>query len=152
MLSQTLEYALRAMVHLAASPDGHAASSEAIAERTRVPRGYLSKVLRDLVEADLVVSRRGPHGGFELARAADAITIFDIVSAVDPIQRISRCPLGLPEHIGLCPLHKVLDDAAAHVEREYRRVTLRQLVGTLPDHTKCSLIAHGTAPAGRKLL
>ena len=123
MISQTIEYALRAMNNLAFLA-GEATTSEAIATATRIPQAYLSKVMRDLVRADLVKSFRGPHGGFVLARDADSITLLDIVNAVDPIRRIASCPLDDPGHAGLCPLHRCLDDAMAHMEQRFRSTSL----------------------------
>lgn len=130
MLSQTIEYALRAMTHLAALEQGAAMNSEMIADRTKVPKGYLSKILRDLVVAELVISQRGPNGGFTLARPADKISILDVITAVDPIQRIKKCPLGNPAHVQLCPLHRRLDDAIGMIEREFKRTTLAEVLET----------------------
>ncbi|MBS0189082.1 MAG: Rrf2 family transcriptional regulator [Planctomycetes bacterium] len=130
MLSQTVEYALRAMTHLAALPRDAAANSETIAARTRVPKGYLSKVLRDLVVAGLIDSRRGPSGGFALARPASEVSILDVVNAADPIRRIERCPLGNPAHVKLCPLHRRLDDSIAMIEREFARTSLAEVIET----------------------
>lgn len=130
MLSQTIEYALRAMVHLAAVEPGAAATSERIAEVTKVPQGYLSKILRELVIAELVTSQRGPHGGFTLARPSSAITMLDVVNAVEPIPRIRKCPLGNPAHLKLCPLHQRIDDAADLIERRFRETTLAEIAST----------------------
>lgn len=130
MLSQTVEYALRAMTHLAALPSDAAANSETIAERTQVPKGYLSKVLRDLVVAGLIDSRRGPNGGFALARPASRISILDVVNATDPLKRIEHCPLGNPAHLDLCPLHRRLDDAIAMIEREFGRTSLAEVAAS----------------------
>jgi Rrf2 family protein len=116
MFSQTSEYALRAMMALV-SNDGRPASSAQIAVSTKVPKHYLSKVLRDLVVAGLVDSQRGPTGGFVLGRSAESISILDIINAVDPLKRITACPLGRPDHVQLCPLHRELDAAIAHVEQ-----------------------------------
>jgi len=123
MFSQTIEYALRALMYLA-SLDGAPVPSERIAAQTSVPPGYLSKVMRDLVIANLVTSFRGPNGGFVLARPASQITVLDAVNAVDPIRRIHKCPLNNPEHANLCPLHRSLDDALAHLEETLRTTTL----------------------------
>jgi Rrf2 family nitric oxide-sensitive transcriptional repressor len=130
MLSQTIEYALRAMIHLASIPPDSALNSDTIADRTKVPKGYLSKILRDLVVAELVTSQRGPHGGFTLARDASKVSILDVINAVDPIKRIRKCPLGNPAHVHLCPLHKRLDDALGMIEREFARTTLREVLET----------------------
>lgn len=148
MLSQTVEYALRAMTHLASLPEGQAANSETIADHTRVPKGYLSKVLRDLVIAELITSQRGPNGGFTLARAPGDVSILDVVNAVDPIKRITKCPLGNPAHINLCPLHKKLDQSIASIERDFASTSLTELVATSAQtRGQCG---HLTAPAARR--
>ncbi|QOI99462.1 MAG: Rrf2 family transcriptional regulator [Phycisphaeraceae bacterium] len=128
MISQTIEYALRAMIHLAGLEAGSSVNSETIAEATRVPQGYLSKIMRDLVVAGLVNSRRGPNGGFVLAVPAETISMLDVVNAVDPFRRITKCPLGKPAHLALCPLHQRMDDAMASVEAEFRRTTLAEVL------------------------
>jgi len=116
MISQTAEYALRAIVHMAKKPDEPHITRD-IAEATRVPSNYLSKVMQTLVKARLIRSRRGQRGGFRLDKSPKAISILDVVTAVDPIQRIQSCPLGLPEHSdNLCPLHRQLDQALAGIE------------------------------------
>lgn len=152
MLSQTVEYALRAMIHLAARESGVTLTAEALAERTRVPQGYLSKVMRDLVVAELVHSQRGPRGGFTLARPPADITMLEVVNAVDPIRRITRCPLGNPAHVKLCPLHKRLDDALAMIEREFAQTTLAEILetstrGSAQCRTLTMPTVRGKAPA-----
>lgn len=139
MLSQTVEYALRAMMHLA-TLDGTPVSCHTIAARTRVPPGYLSKVMRDLVVADLVTSFRGPNGGFILARPPAQITILDVVNAVDPIVRIHRCPVDNPLHTNLCALHQRLDDALAAIERTFRAATLAEMLEGDGCKNRCSAI------------
>lgn len=138
MLSQTVEYALRAMVHLAGLAPNTAANSESIAAGTQVPQGYLSKVLRDLVVADLVVSQRGPNGGFSLARPADQISMLEVVNAVDPIERIRKCPLGNPAHVNLCPLHRRIDNAIDLIERQFRETKLSDLL-PVDDPSTCMM-------------
>jgi Rrf2 family transcriptional regulator, nitric oxide-sensitive transcriptional repressor len=127
LLSQRAEYALRATVWLARG-DGRSYKTAEIASNTQVPPSYLSKVLQSLARAGLVVGTRGHHGGFTLARDAAAITVLEVVEAVDPIQRISECPLGLKDHVDLCPLHRKLDQAFAEVERSFAGTTIASLV------------------------
>ena len=123
MLPKTAEYALRAIVSLARTPDV-AQSADQLAEATQAPRRYLHKVLQDLVKADLVRSRSGPHGGYSLARIPENVTILDVVNAVGSIERIRSCPLGLQSHTNLCPLHRELDKAYATVQDAFARVTV----------------------------
>lgn len=128
MISPTAEYALRAVVAIAQA-NGDAAATQAIARLTKVPAGYLPKVLQMLGRAGLVDSRRGLGGGFRLAKPADELTVLEVVNAVDPIKRIKRCPLDLETHGGsLCPLHKRLDEATAHVERSFATTTIAELL------------------------
>jgi Rrf2 family protein len=127
MISQTAEYALRAVVYLA-SQKGEARTVHQIAEATKVREGYLSKVMQGLSRKNLVHSQRGLGGGFTLAVSADHLTVYDVVQAVDPIRRITTCPLGLEGHINLCPLHRRLDHAAALVEAALRESTIAELL------------------------
>ncbi len=127
MIPKTAEYALRAVVILARAP-GRPLSADALAESTKVPRRYAHKVLQALVRAGLVGSHSGPGGGYTLLRSPEDVSILDVVSAIEPIPRIRRCPLGLKGHTSLCPLHRQLDDAAAQTEKAFAQVTLAQLL------------------------
>src|SRR5438270_2741518 len=97
MLSQTAEYALRAMVALA-TRRGQARTAHDLAEAARVPLDYLSKVLNSLVRAGLISGQRGRGGGFQSVRSPGEITVLQVVSAVDPLRRFRTCPLGLEAH------------------------------------------------------
>jgi Rrf2 family nitric oxide-sensitive transcriptional repressor len=127
MFSQTAEYALRAVVYLAAE-GGEARTAQQIAAATRVPTGYLAKVMQALSRAGLVHSQRGLHGGFTLTRSPRELTVLDVLGAVDPIRRIRGCPLGLKGHVNLCPLHRRLDQAIGMVEDALRRSTIAELL------------------------
>lgn len=134
MLSQTAEYALRAVACLASQRQSPAdesaklASADFLAEKTKVPRRYLHRVLQDLTAAKLVHSRSGPGGGYDLLVAADQLTILDVVNAVSPLERIRKCPLGLKSHTALCPLHAELDRAYAATEAAFGSVTIKALL------------------------
>lgn len=127
MFSETAEYALRAVVYLA-SKGGAPGTVQQIAEATRLRAGYLAKVMQRLCRAGLVHSQRGLHGGFTLARPTDELTVLDVIEAVDPIQRIRGCPLGIKGHVNLCPLHRRLDHAMSLVENALRETTLAELL------------------------
>src|SRR5438045_813686 len=115
MFSQTVEYALRAVVHLADRAPA-SRTTEQIAAATRVPRAYLSKVLQSLSQGGVVHSQRGVGGGITLVKRPAELTILEVVNAVEPIRRITTCPLGLTAHgVRLCPLHRRVDDALALV-------------------------------------
>ena len=127
IITQTVEYALRAMVTLAFRR-GEAMTVQDIARITRAPAPYLSKLMQGLVRARLVRSRRGQGGGFMLACVPEEITIWDIVQAVDPIHRIESCPLEIAGHESLCALHRRVDEAIGHVEAAFKQSTLAEVV------------------------
>lgn len=127
MLSKTAEYALRAVASMGSQP-GVPASADFLAEQTKVPRRYLTRVLQDLAAAGLVQSRPGPGGGYELCMPTNKLTILDVVNTVSPIERIRSCPLGLKTHTKLCPLHAELDKAYAATEKAFAGVTIKALV------------------------
>lgn len=137
MISSTAEYALRAVIHLATRP-GTAETAQQIAAATKVPPGYMSKVLQDLAKAGVVLSQRGPKGGFTLARPPERTSVLDVINAVDPIKRIRTCPLGLPEHgTKLCALHQRLDDAMAYVEQVFADSSMADLLKPSRSGSRC---------------
>lgn len=149
MFSQTVEYALRAVVHLASTAPA-AQTTEEVARATRVPQAYLSKVLQGLVQAGIVRSQRGIGGGMALAQPPDKLTILAVVNAVDPIQRINTCPLGLAAHgVRLCPLHKRLDQALALVEQAFATTTLQEVIDEPSESVPLCEFPRGHHGAGR---
>ena len=125
MLSQTAEYALRAVVCLVNCPENSLTTTE-IAQITNVPSSYLSKILQALGRANIVKSQRGLHGGFKLTKPAERISLLEVINAVDPIQTIIECPLGLKDHgKKLCPLHKKLNDTILVTQEAFRGTTAR---------------------------
>ena len=135
MLSQTTEYAMRAVMCLAQNA-GQAMTVAQVAIKTQVPEKYLAKILQGLVRFDIVHSQRGPSGGFTLVPAPAEVTMMDIVDAVDPIERIHSCPLRLNAHgTRLCQLHRKLDDAIAHLREAFTSTTFQDLLvepGSVP--------------------
>ena len=139
MISKTAEYALRAVACMGGN-GGTPVSADALAERTQVPRRYLTRVLQDLCAAGVARSRPGPGGGYELNQPIGKLTILQIVNTVDPIQRIQGCPLGLKSHKKLCPLHAELDKAYAATEKAFAGVTIEDLINsTSPIPPLCEI-------------
>jgi Rrf2 family protein len=135
-VSQTAEYALRAVVWLAQNP-GQPQTTQQLADGTHVSASYLPKVLQPLGRAGVITSQRGINGGYTLERDPAELTVLEVVNCVDPIQRITRCPLRLATHGGmLCPLHRMLDDAIGEVERRFASLSigalLREQTGSKP--------------------
>jgi Rrf2 family protein len=147
VFTQTAEYALRAVTWLAQN-DGTPQTSQQVSRATQTPPSYLSKVLKELARAGVVRSARGKNGGFELAHDPAALTILQVVNAVDPMRRIRSCPLGLKSHRSLCPLHRQLDAAMATVEEALGSVTFSSLLASAATTPLCE----SPEPAARPLV
>ncbi|MCB9765200.1 MAG: Rrf2 family transcriptional regulator [Alphaproteobacteria bacterium] len=107
VFNQTAEYALRVMAYLATIEGDRQVRSAEISTKARIPRHYVSKVLRRLVVAGLVDSRRGRGGGFQLARPPSTIHFIDILEATDFNADDRHCAFGLESCNAKapCPLH-----------------------------------------------
>lgn len=127
MISKTAEYALRAVACLAAATE-KPVSADVLAAKTMAPRRYLTRVLQDLAAAQLLTSRSGPGGGYELLHSPSELTILAVINAVSPLERIRQCPLGIESHTQLCPLHAELDRAYAAVEVAFQGVTIQDIL------------------------
>lgn len=109
MFSNACEYGLKAMIYLAA----HSAKNELlkiseIAESIDSPVAFTSKVLQQLVKADLVDSNKGPNGGYRIGvNKLDKISLLQIVAAIDGDTLITGCGLGLKtcNEDKPCPIH-----------------------------------------------
>lgn len=146
MISQTVEYALCAVVMLAQNYE-KLCTVQRISELTQVPGPYLSKILQILVRAGLVRSQRGLHGGFVLVKQPEKLTVWDVVNAVEPLQRIPECPLGLSWHKNdLCPLHRRLDIAMSQLEAAFRATRIAELLVQQTSETPlCESASHSPA-------
>lgn len=129
-ISRTSEYALRAVIWLIQEPARSQATRQ-IAKGTRTPPDYISKVLQLLAKAGLVRSQRGLGGGFQFAGDPAQVTVLEVINAVDPLERIHTCPLGLKAHgTNLCPLHCGMNDAVAQMEATFAKTKLVDLLNT----------------------
>lgn len=107
ILSQTAEYALRAVVWISSqATDGPIRASD-VSEATDIPLPYASKILRRLVIAGILESRKGQGGGFSLALPVEEVSFRDVLVAVDAYPREDRCVFGWAECDASepCPLH-----------------------------------------------
>lgn len=137
-LSARADYALRAAIELAASEGGHV-TSEQLARAQQIPAKFLEAILTQLRRAGLVRSQRGPEGGFWLARAADEISLADIIRAIDgPLLGVRG---ERPEDLGYTgsaePLKTVWIALRANERAILEEVTLAHLVkNDLPDRVR----------------
>ena len=90
-LSKKADYALMAMKHLAIRPDSPSASAREIAEQYDIPIELMAKVLQQLARRGLLTSHQGTRGGYRLGRASSAISVADIIQAIDGPLTVTAC-------------------------------------------------------------
>ena len=124
------EYAIRAMTYLTKRPVGEISSLHDVGVEQDIPESFLAKIFQNLVHADLVVSQRGAHGGFSLARPAAAITVREVVEAIDGPIALNGCVLrpGDCRRSGDCRMHEVWVLAQERMMDVLDEVTLDDLV------------------------
>ena len=107
LYSRPCEYALRALTYITSNIDTELIRAQEIAEAENLPAPFLAKLLQQLARSGLLVSVKGPKGGFGLARSPDDISLMEVVSAVDGEEGFKRCAVGLAEcnDEAPCPLH-----------------------------------------------
>lgn len=111
MLTNKGKYGLKAMVHLAGLPPGARIGVAEIAEAHRIPKKFLDAILGDLRNAGFVHSKKGPGGGYALARPAEEIRIGHVVRALDgPL-----APLPCASRTAYRPCEDCADEAACAV-------------------------------------
>jgi Rrf2 family protein len=90
-LSKKADYALIAMKHLATRPDAASASAREIAEQYDIPIELMAKVLQRLVRRGLLTSHQGTRGGYRLSKPTTAISVADIIQAIDGPVTVTAC-------------------------------------------------------------
>ncbi len=127
--SKPCEYAIRALAFLASTPKGNAARAQQIARAESIPAPVLGKILQELARKGLLKSRRGPGGGFRLARRPELITLRDVVAAVDGLDHFLECAVGLERCAddAPCPLHDSWKELRTRVLTYLETTTLDQM-------------------------
>jgi Rrf2 family protein len=150
LLSQTGKYALRASIHLAEQASDEPIPVGDIAAALDVPRNYLSKILHQLAREGVLVSERGPRGGFRLATSPDDLSVARVVSIVDPALLERKCLLGRQQcsDADPCPAHGTWQDLAQRIERFLSQTTVGDLMRQ-PDDVLLEL-PRASAAGGRR--
>src|SRR5579862_4996179 len=132
-MGKMTDYATVVLAILAQEPAAHRAATE-LAERTRLSRPTVSKVLKGLQRAGLVISSRGAQGGYKLARRPEEITAAQILDVFEGPIAITECS-GASSQCGierLCRVGGAWQRVNAAIRRALEDVTLHQLAGLDP--------------------
>ncbi len=134
-LTREVDYAVRAMIYLAARAENDRGQLIEMAEAIDAPKSFLSKVLQSLCRAGLVISQRGSTGGFLILPEGRKATIASICEAIEGPWNLNVCltPGNSCSRKGVCPAHPVwvaaqqalLEVLRAHTVQELAAQTLR---------------------------
>ena len=144
-ISRKIDYAIRAMIHLAGIPEGTVVPFREIGRQMDVPEDFLAKILKTLVDQGIVRSTRGPHGGYKLARPAEIINVLEIIEAAEGPVAINVC-LDDDDACGrqpVCSMSAVWREGQDRMLDVFRRTPLSSLADR-PVHIAAPA---GAAPA-----
>ena len=135
MLSNTCKYALRALIYLGNfSEKGKKIGIKKISEDLELSSPFLGKILQYMVKQKLLVSVKGPNGGFALGKTPDKISLWDIVTTIDGEEFFTNCLIGLEPCINhdptkpLCPVHKKYAPLREEIALFYKETTLMTII------------------------
>jgi Rrf2 family protein len=125
----TGEYTIRAMLHLAAKPQGTIAQIYDIAQQWDIPENFLRKIVQLLTKSNLVLSHRGVGGGIELAKPAEEITLLEVIEAAEGKLALNKCLIhaGFCPHDSWCAVHLVWGEVQEAMKEILRRHSLAEL-------------------------
>ena len=128
-ITRAADYAVRVAVHLATVADTTPVPGPVLARAVEAPESFMSKLLQQLVQAGILISRRGVRGGFQLARAAANISLLEVVEAIEGPTALNAC---IPEGPNCsrkqwCGAHPVFVQAQAALVKVLREASIAQL-------------------------
>jgi len=132
-LRRLTDYGTVILAHLAAT-QGVWSTVSSIAQLTRIPEATVGKLLKQLAHNGLVVSQRGTHGGYRLAREPHKISALEILEALEGRIAVTDCSPGRGscDHVGYCRLRTPWQTINEAIRRTLASVTLKELASTAP--------------------
>lgn len=126
--NKTTAYALRILDFLSRN-EKESFSAADLHSRLKIPRQYLRQLLTSLSKSGFIDSTRGRHGGFTLKRKSSSISVADIIEAVEGLDVVNRCIIGLEEcpFDGVCAMHDAWQAARSGVVKVLKNTSLADL-------------------------
>ena len=129
MLTQTADYALRALIYLAHAPEDGYHQTRDLSKALNVPANYLGKILQLLGHYQIVESQRGMNGGFRLAKLPEQVRLYDVMLALDTLPTDNECPLLTGgRQAELCRLHRRFAAMTADYIQFLKDTTLEEIL------------------------
>ena len=148
-ISRKIDYGLRAMIYLASVAPHAVVPFREIARQMDVPEDFLAKILKTLVDAGLVRSTRGPHGGYALARSPLEISFLEVIEAVEGMVALNVCLDGEDAcgHSPCCTMMSVWKLGQERMLDVYRQAKLADLAFKPADDGTVGLVPLHLQPA-----
>jgi Rrf2 family transcriptional regulator, cysteine metabolism repressor len=129
LLTKETDYAIRALIHIAALPD-RSSTASTISEKERIPWLFLRRVLQKLAAAGVLRSTKGRGGGFLLVRRPDRVTMLDVIQVFQGDVEMNQCMVkGIPCcNRPTCPVRRRLKAVEKVLKRELAAITIAMLV------------------------
>ncbi len=130
MFSTSCHYGLQGMLYIAMfSSENKNVDLKQIATEQNIPKHFLSKILQELVRNNLLISMKGPTGGFRLSRKPEDITLIEVIDAIDGLGVFTKCGIGFKQcnDSNPCPIHEEYKKVRNQVEELFSTKTLLEL-------------------------
>ncbi|MFT7003786.1 MAG: Rrf2 family protein [Sulfurimonas sp.] len=130
-LSNTSQYAIRILAYIADQKDSHLINATVLAEALDLPYKFLTKIMAELVKADLVESIRGRDGGYKLRRSSSEIMVDDILSLFRDSVKDEECVLGIGfcNNECKCALHDQWVKPKLLMQKMFKESSLKDIAG-----------------------
>jgi Rrf2 family protein len=135
MLSNSCRYAIRALVYLANQPEvSENTGIRKISQDLNLPTPFLAKILQQLAKQKILISVKGPNGGFSLKMDPGKVTVLDIIKIIDGSDVLTNCVMhndscgGVEEEKRFCPIHEGYNKARTELVNLFGNSTIADLV------------------------
>ncbi|MCL3780182.1 Rrf2 family transcriptional regulator [Prolixibacteraceae bacterium JC049] len=143
MLSNTCKYAIRALIYLAKNgKDGKKIGIKRISEDLTIPSPFLGKILQSLAKQKVLVSTKGPHGGFGMGMSPDEIRLYDIVHIIDGDDFFTNCLIGMEpcnntsEAAHRCPVHSRFSPIKKEITNLFMETTITSILEDMDEENE----------------
>lgn len=144
MLSNSTRYAIRASVYLALhAGKGNMVGIKDIARELQIPSPFLAKILQNLAKHNILLSTKGPNGGFCLAKPASKINFYDIVTIIEGPAFFDQCLVSMrscKEEGKACIFHEKYDPVRTALREMFNEQTLEDMVGYIQTNNKVMIL------------
>ena len=130
MITREADYAIRAILYMSQQADKQNISTADLSKEMLIPYRFLRKIVLKLVAGGILISRKGKHGGLNLAKKISEISVYDVIQAIDDQSLcLNNCLMDdrTCELSGKCPVHNELKCLQQEIDRKMKKITFDKL-------------------------